>query len=113
MKINQLLNDVDIDPVCVTPMRLPLVHMVDAIGLSFHWPMPTTVQSYPSKFLSNTSFKRFGCPHCSERFSRNSDAKRHIRTIHSDQSVKCETCEKVFKRKDTYLKHARRFHSNS
>ncbi|KAL1376720.1 hypothetical protein pipiens_016732 [Culex pipiens pipiens] len=53
----------------------------------------------------NDAFKPYGCPHCTKRFSRPHDMKRHIWTSHGEAPFGCSFCDKRFGRLDYAEQH--------
>ena len=51
--------------------------------------------------------KRFNCEICSQKFTRSSNLKIHVKTKHDKVSLSfsCYLCRKNFKKQDRYLQH--------
>ena len=67
-----------------------------------------------AKKLSKPSSPKFECPHCSRRFTRNFDMKRHMDTIHLTQTTEaidaltCTCCGENLSRKDAFMRHIKK-----
>ena len=63
------------------------------------------------KKLSKSSSPKFGCPQCSQRFTRNYDMKRHTESVHVTQTpemikaLTCTYCGEYLSRKDAFKRH--------
>ena len=53
------------------------------------------------------AFKLVQCDQCVKTFKRQSDIKRHVKSVHefTGKTLKCDSCEKVFTRKDALKRH--------
>ena len=50
------------------------------------------------------------CPICHSYFSKNTDLKRHIETVHEGQKTQCPTCQALFSRKTDLKRHIETVH---
>lgn len=55
----------------------------------------------------HTGFGEFICQHCNKRFVRSDLMEKHINTVHSLKSIKCELCPATFNTAIKLKKHSR------
>ena len=76
------------------PGGIPGIHHLAPLATSHHAVVPGKTQ----------------CPICHSYFSKNTDLKRHIETVHEGQKTQCPTCQALFSRKTDLKRHIETVH---
>ena len=72
---------------------------------------PTNGSGIRSRTKQRSKLSTFECPHCPQRFTRNFDRQRHMKTIHVTQTMEtiiahtCTCCGAQLSRKDAFKRH--------
>ena len=66
-----------------------------------------------SKLSADEKIKPFKCDFCEASFSKNSNLKTHVETIHEKIKYVCERCPASYGRKYLLSKHIKKVHSTS
>ena len=78
----------------VNPGGIPGIHHLAPLATSHHAVVPGKTQ----------------CPICHSYFSKNTDLKRHIETVHEGQKTQCPSCQALFSRKTDLKRHIETVH---